>query len=75
MRALRITAPACQDLEEISEYFLQSSVDAGDRFVQTFTQKCQHLARFPYIGKSYAQLRPEQARTFADGLHRILSSC
>ncbi|OCQ90721.1 plasmid stabilization protein [Oscillatoriales cyanobacterium USR001] len=58
MRALRITAPACQDLEEISEYFLLISVDAGDRFVQTFTQKCQHLARFPYIGKSYAQLRP-----------------
>lgn len=58
MRSLRITTTACRDLEEISEYFLESSVDAGDRFVQTFNQKCQHLARFPYIGKFYARLRP-----------------
>ncbi|MGM3307465.1 type II toxin-antitoxin system RelE/ParE family toxin [Anabaena sp. WFMT] len=58
MRYLRITATASRDLEAISEYFLEKSVDAGDRFVQTFNQKCQHLARFPYIGKSYARLRP-----------------
>ncbi|GAB4302529.1 MAG: type II toxin-antitoxin system RelE/ParE family toxin [Oscillatoriaceae cyanobacterium] len=58
MRALRITAPASQDLEEISEYFLEKSIEAGDRFVQKFTQKCQHLARFPYVGKSYAEIRP-----------------
>jgi len=58
MRFLRITITASQDLEAISEYFLESSIDAGDRFVETFNQKCQHLARFPYIGKSYARLRP-----------------
>ncbi len=58
MRYLRITATASRDLEAISEYFLERSVDAGDHFVQTFNQKCQHLARFPYIGKSYARLRP-----------------
>jgi toxin ParE1/3/4 len=58
MRSLRITATAYRDLEAISEYFLESSVDAGDRFVQTFNKKCQHLARFPQIGKSYARLRP-----------------
>ncbi len=58
MRSLRITVPASRDLDAISEYFLEKSVDAGDRFVQTFHQKCQHLARFPYIGKSYSQLRP-----------------
>ena len=57
MRKLRITRPASQDLEHISDYFLQQSVNAGDRFVKTFSQKCQHLARFPYIGKSYEQLR------------------
>ena len=54
MRSLRITVPASRDLDEISEYFLESSIDACDRFVQIFKQKCQHLARFPYIGKSYA---------------------
>ncbi|MBD2570420.1 MULTISPECIES: type II toxin-antitoxin system RelE/ParE family toxin [Nostocaceae] len=58
MKYLRITATASRDLEAISDYFLEISVDAGDRFVQTFNQKCQHLARFPYIGKSYARLRP-----------------
>ena len=58
MRALRITVPASRDLEEISDYFLKKSVDAGERFVQTFSQKCQHIARFPFIGKPYAQVRP-----------------
>lgn len=53
-----ITVPACRDLETISDYFLASSVEAGDRFVKAFNQKCQHLASFPYIGKSCAQLRP-----------------
>lgn len=53
MRALRIAAPASQDLEEISSYFLEKSVDAGDRFVEAFGRKCQYIARFPFIGKSY----------------------
>ncbi|HLP91417.1 MAG TPA: type II toxin-antitoxin system RelE/ParE family toxin [Nostocaceae cyanobacterium] len=58
MKSLRITLPASQDLDAISEYFLEQSVEAGDRFVQTFNQKCQHLELFPYIGKSYAHIRP-----------------
>ncbi|MGB3786513.1 MAG: type II toxin-antitoxin system RelE/ParE family toxin [Phormidesmis sp.] len=57
MRALRITALASQDLEEISDYFLEKSVDAGDRFVEAFGQRCQHIARFPFIGKSYGHIR------------------
>ncbi|MEO1389829.1 MAG: type II toxin-antitoxin system RelE/ParE family toxin [Cyanobacteria bacterium J06634_6] len=59
MRALRITAPASQDLDEISDYFLERRVDAGDRFVEAFGQKCQHIARFPFIGKSYSHISPE----------------
>ena len=58
MRTLLITAPASQDLEAISEYFLEVSVDAGDRFVEGFGKKCQQLARYPYIGKSYTPLKP-----------------
>jgi hypothetical protein len=42
MRALRITIPASQDLDAISDYFLEQSVDAGDRFVEAFNQKCIH---------------------------------
>ncbi|MDX2241473.1 MAG: type II toxin-antitoxin system RelE/ParE family toxin [Leptolyngbyaceae cyanobacterium bins.302] len=58
MKNLRITLPASQDLDEISDHFLAQSVDAGDRFVEAFNQKCTQLARYPYIGKSYAYLRP-----------------
>ena len=58
MRALRIAVLASQDLEEISDYFLENSVNAGDRFVEDFSQKCQHIAKFPFIGKSYDQIRP-----------------
>lgn len=58
MNTLRITFPASQDLDAISEYFLEKSIDAGERFVETFNQKCQQLVRYPYIGKSYAHLRP-----------------
>lgn len=59
MKNLLIAAPASQDLDAISDYFLEQSVDAGERFVEAFSQKCQHIARYPYIGKSYAQLRPD----------------
>jgi toxin ParE1/3/4 len=52
MRSLLITLPASRDLDRISDYFLESSVEAGDRFVKTFTQKCKNLARFPQIIKS-----------------------
>ena len=58
MRQLLITLPASRDLNRISDYFLESSVDAGDRFLEKFTQTCNKLARFPYIGKSYAGLKP-----------------
>lgn len=58
MNTLRITFPASQDLDAISEYFLEKSIDAGERFVETFNQKCQQLVHYPYIGKSYAHLRP-----------------
>ena len=58
MKSLRITLPASQDLDAIADYFLAQSLDAGDRFVETFNQKCTQLAQYPYIGKSYAYLRP-----------------
>jgi len=56
MNNLRITRPASQDLDEISDYFLTQSIDAGDRFVEAFHQKCVQLSRYPYSGKSYAHL-------------------
>jgi toxin ParE1/3/4 len=58
MSQLRITVPASRDLDEISDYFLTQSLEAGERFVQTFNQKCSNLARFPHLGKSYTHLMP-----------------
>ena len=58
MNALVITIDASRDLSEISDYFLAQSVEAGDRFVEAFGKKCQHLAKFPYLGRSYSQFAP-----------------
>ncbi|NES25405.1 MAG: type II toxin-antitoxin system RelE/ParE family toxin [Symploca sp. SIO3E6] len=58
MKTLRITLPASQDLNAISDYFLEQSIDAGERFVETFNQKCKYLVRYPYMGKSYTHLKP-----------------
>ncbi|MGA9382083.1 MAG: type II toxin-antitoxin system RelE/ParE family toxin [Phormidium sp.] len=58
MNPLLITIEASRDLSEISDYFLAQSIDAGDRFVEEFGKKCQHLAQYPYLGRSYSQLAP-----------------
>jgi len=34
MKRLVITIDGSQDLSDISDYFLQQSIDAGDRFVE-----------------------------------------
>ncbi|HBR00671.1 MULTISPECIES: type II toxin-antitoxin system RelE/ParE family toxin [unclassified Roseofilum] len=57
MSRLRIAARASRDLEEISNYFLAKSVEAGDRFVEGFHRKCQQLVDFPYSGRSYARMK------------------
>ncbi|NEO84043.1 MAG: type II toxin-antitoxin system RelE/ParE family toxin [Spirulina sp. SIO3F2] len=59
MKRFIIAREASRDLAAISDYFLEQSVDAGERFVEKFGQKCQYLARFPYLGKSYAHIDPE----------------
>lgn len=43
MKRLVITRAASRDLADISDYFLAQSVEAGDRFVEQFDQKCQFL--------------------------------
>jgi toxin ParE1/3/4 len=49
---------ALQDLNEISDYFLQNNLEAGEKFLQTFNIKCRQLISFPKMGRSYGQLRP-----------------
>ena len=55
MNRFLITVAASRDLEEISSYFLEKNVEAGELFVEGFHKKCQQLARFPYLGRSYSQ--------------------
>ncbi len=56
MMQLVISLEANRDLSEICDYFLETSVDAGDRFVAAFEKKCQHLANYPYLGRSYQEI-------------------
>lgn len=53
-----ISPEASQDLDEISDYFLSRSLEAGERFVSGFEQKCKNLVKFPHIGRSYADIEP-----------------
>jgi toxin ParE1/3/4 len=52
-----ITLQASQDLDEISEYFVGRNIDAGEKLLQLFNEKCARLMQFPNMGKSYAHIR------------------
>jgi len=57
-----INAEATQDLNEIAEYFAETSLEAGERFFREFDRKCQQLIAFPNSGKSYAHRRKAPIR-------------
>jgi toxin ParE1/3/4 len=70
-----INVLACQDLNEIADYFAENNVEAGDRFFRAFDRKCQQLATFPNSGKSYASIRPDLRGLALEGyviFYRIL---
>jgi toxin ParE1/3/4 len=52
-----ISQPAIRDLESISSYFADVNVEAGEKFLQRFGKRCQQLASFPNIGRSYDNLQ------------------
>jgi plasmid stabilization system protein ParE len=74
MNRLLITIEASRDLSEISDYFLAQSVDAGDRFVEGFGKKCQQIAQFPYLGRSYFTIFSQFTWCTIDGVHYFLSN-
>jgi hypothetical protein len=41
----------------ISSYFAQQNIEAGERVLALFTEKCTRLIGFPNMGKSYQFLR------------------
>jgi toxin ParE1/3/4 len=53
-----ISPSASRDLDEIADYFLSCNVEAGERLFREFNSKCQKLVNFPYMGRSYAHVRP-----------------
>lgn len=54
-----ISDEAIQDLNDISDYFLQTNVEAGEQFLIAFNSRCQQLVSFPNMGRSYAHIRPD----------------
>jgi toxin ParE1/3/4 len=53
-----ISPEAIRDLDEITSYFADRNVDAGDRLLDEFTKKCRFLTQFPLMGRRYAEVRP-----------------
>lgn len=52
-----ISPSASRDLNAISDYFLERNIEAGERLLREFNQKCQNLMRFPNMGKQYSSIR------------------
>jgi len=51
-----LSVEASKYLEAILDYFLQYNIDAGEKFVQNFNNKCRNIAKFPKIGRSYGNM-------------------
>ncbi len=58
MKRHLISQPAIRDLENIVDYFSKYDVEAGEKFLTEFEKKCQYLASYPNIGRSYDDLQP-----------------
>lgn len=54
-----ISPKASQDLSEIIDYFVRINIDAGEHFIEKFNKKCQYLANFPNMGRSYANIKAD----------------
>jgi toxin ParE1/3/4 len=52
-----ISPEAIRDLDEITSYFADRNVNAGDRLLDEFTRKCRYLTQFPLMGRRYTEVR------------------
>lgn len=52
-----VSADASRDLDKIGDYFVERSVEAGERLLQEFVKKCERLIQFPKMGRSYDQIK------------------
>ena len=54
-----ILAPsATRDLDRLSQYFLETNVEAGERLFKALNQRFYNLTQFPNLGKPYFHLNP-----------------
>jgi tetratricopeptide (TPR) repeat protein len=54
-----ILAPSSTcDLDRLSQYFLKTNVEAGERLFKALNQKFYNLTQFPNLGKPYPHLPP-----------------
>jgi toxin ParE1/3/4 len=54
-----ILAPsATRDLDRLSQYFLETNVETGEKLFKALNQRFYNLTQFPNIGKPYAHLHP-----------------
>jgi toxin ParE1/3/4 len=54
-----ILAPSTtRDLDRLSQYFLETNVEAGERLFKALNQQFYHLTKFPNLGKAYPHLNP-----------------
>lgn len=69
-----ISPAASRDLDEIADYFVGRNIEAGERLIQEFNQKCKKLVKFPNMGRSYAEIEPSLRGVPLDGyviLYRV----
>ena len=67
MNKYSLSPAAIRDLDEISDYFSNFSLEAGERFIKRFDDKCKNLINFPKMGRSYGQIMPNLRGVPLDG--------
>ena len=68
MKRYLINVLASLDLNEITDYyFTTNNIEAGERFFQDFSRRCQQLVNFPNLGRSYIEIRPNLRGLPLDG--------
>ncbi|MEH1768207.1 type II toxin-antitoxin system RelE/ParE family toxin [Nostoc sp.] len=70
-----ISPSASRDLNEIGDYFLAINLETGEKLLREFNKKCQNLANFPNMGRSYFRINSELRGVPLDGyiiFYRVL---
>ncbi|MGB8699031.1 MAG: type II toxin-antitoxin system RelE/ParE family toxin [Thermosynechococcaceae cyanobacterium] len=52
-----ISPAAITDLDDITDYFAEHNIDAGEQLLDEFRKKCRYLTQFPFMGRSYSEIR------------------